>query len=165
MQRHEASTRPGARGGGGAFAPPGGGASRSRLPRTSAGFTLIELIVVVAIIGILATIAVPAMRTYPQRARESALKEDLFTIRSTIDQFKADRGRYPNSLEELVSMGYLRSIPIDPVTKQKDWVTVPAEIDDQQDERDRDSSGGEGIIDVHSGSDATALDGSKYADW
>ncbi len=159
MTRPEAPARPGA------FAPPSGGSSGDRLRRASAGFTLIELIVVVAIIGILATIAVPAMKTYPQRARESALKEDLFTLRSTIDQFKADRGRYPNSLEELVSMGYIRSIPLDPVTRQKDWVTVPAEIDDQQDERDRDASGGQGIIDVHSGSDGTALDGTKYADW
>ena len=156
---------PGLRDPDGAIPQPSGGRSGQRLGRISAGFTLIELIVVVAIIGILATIAVPAMKTYPQRARESALKEDLFTLRSTIDQFKADRGRYPNSLEELVSMGYIRSIPLDPVTRQKDWVTVPAEIDDQQDERDRDASGGQGIIDVHSGSDGTALDGTKYADW
>jgi general secretion pathway protein G len=129
------------------------------------GFTLIELIVVVAIIGILATIAVPAMRTAPQRAREAALKEDLFTMRSCLDQFHADRGRYPTSLEELVSMGYLRSIPVDPVTRSKDtWVAVFEEVStDQEDQRQQEA--GPGIIDIRSGSDQVALDGTRYADW
>ena len=128
------------------------------------GFTLIELIVVVAIIGILATIAVPAMRTAPIRARESALKEDLFTLRSCIDQFHADRGRYPSSLDELVSMGYLRTIPVDPVTNSKDtWVPVWLEVTGEEDERSQES--GQEMIDVHSGSDKEALDKSKYADW
>jgi len=129
------------------------------------GFTLIELIIVVAIIGILATIAVPAMRTAPQRARESALKEDLYTMRSCLDQFHADRGRYPASLDEVVSMGYLRSVPVDPVTKSKDtWVVVVEQVaPDQQDERDQQAQ--PGIIDIHSGSPLNALDGSKYADW
>lgn len=129
------------------------------------GFTLIELIIVVAIIGILATIAVPAMRTAPQRARESALKEDLYTMRSCLDQFHADRGRYPASLDELVSMGYLRSVPVDPVTRSKDtWVVIVEEVaPDQQDERDQQAA--PGIIDIHSGSPLTALDGTKYADW
>ena len=129
------------------------------------GFTLIELIVVVAIIGILATIAVPAMRTAPQRARESALKEDLYTMRSCLDQFHADRGRYPVSLDELVSMGYLRAVPVDPVTRSKDtWVVIIEEVAaDQQDERDQQAA--PGIIDIHSGSPLTALDGTKYADW
>jgi general secretion pathway protein G len=128
------------------------------------GFTLIELIVVVAIIGILATIAVPAMRTAPIRAREAALKEDLFTLRSCIDQFHADRGRYPTALDELVSLGYLRSVPVDPVTNSKDsWVPVFEEA--TTDEGERQQEAGQGIIDVHSGSDKEALDKSKYADW
>jgi general secretion pathway protein G len=121
--------------------------------------------VVVAIIGILATIAVPAMRTAPQRARESALKEDLFTLRSCLDQFHADRGRYPSSLDEIVSLGYLRSVPVDPVTRSKDtWVLVYEEVtSEEQDERQDQSA--PGIIDIHSGSQETALDGTKYADW
>lgn len=130
------------------------------------GFTLIELIVVVAIIGILATIAVPAMRTAPIRARESALREDLFTLRSCLDQFHADRGRYPTSLEELVSMGYLRRLPVDPFTKSADtWVTELEEVSDEQDERDQEAGAGQGIIDIHSGSDEVALDGTKYSEW
>jgi len=141
------------------------GPCRQRIAgRAGRGFTLIELIIVVAIIGILATIAVPAMRQYPQRAREAALKEDLFTMRSCIDQFHADRARYPSSLEEMVSMGYMRSIPRDPITGSQDtWVLVYAEITDEQDERQREA--GQGIIDVHSGSEETALDGSQYSDW
>ncbi len=120
---------------------------------------------VVAIIGILAAIAVPAMRTAPERARESALKEDLFTLRSCLDQFHADRGRYPTSLDEIVSLGYLRSVPVDPLTKSKDtWVLVYEEVaPEDQDESQQQSS--PGIIDIHSGSPGTALDGTKYADW
>ena len=133
--------------------------------RRAAGFTLIELIVVVAIIGILATIAVPAMKTAPQRAREAALKEDLFTLRSCLDQFHADRGRYPASLDEIVSMGYLRGAPVDPMTHSKDtWVLVYEQPTGEEDERQREA--GQGIIYIHSGSEETALDGTtKYSDW
>jgi general secretion pathway protein G len=132
--------------------------------RRTAGFTLIELIVVVAIIGILATIAVPAMRTAPQRAREAALKEDLFTLRSCLDQFHADRGRYPTSLDEIVSMGYLRGAPVDPVTNSRDtWVVVFEQATGEESERQQEA--GQGIIDIHSGSEETALDGTKYSDW
>lgn len=129
------------------------------------GFTLIELIVVMAIIGILAAIAVPAMKDAPQRARESALKEDLFTLRSCLDQFHADRGRFPTSLDELVSMGYLRSMPVDPMTRSKDtWVVIYEDASAEQDERQQ--TAGAGIIDIHSGSEQLALDGTtKYSDW
>jgi general secretion pathway protein G len=129
------------------------------------GFTLIELIVVMAIIGILATIAVPAMRTAPIRAREAALKENLYQMRSCIDQFHADRDRYPASLEELVEMGYLRAIPIDPVPPYAEWVTEVPEITGEETELESEAGAGSGIIDVHSGSDETALDGSLYSEW
>ena len=132
--------------------------------RRGAGFTLIELIIVVAIIGILATIAVPAMRTAPQRAREAALRENLFTIRSCIDQFHADRGRYPASLEELVSLGYLRSLPFDPITRSTEtWVAEYPEVTEEETEREEEQ--GVGLIDVRSGAEGTALDGTLYADW
>jgi general secretion pathway protein G len=135
----------------------------ARLGRAG-GFTLIELIVVVAIIGILATIAVPAMKTAPQRAREAALKEDLFTLRSCLDQFHADRGGYPKSLDEVVSLGYLRSVPVDPVTGSREtWVVIYEPV--TGDESERQQQAGPGIIDIHSGSEDNALDGTRYADW
>lgn len=143
---------------------PGPGALSPRGRRAEKGFTLIELIIVVTIIGILATIAVPAMRTAPIKAKESALREDLFTLRSCIDQFHGDRTRYPSSLEELVSMGYLRRLPVDPFTSSADsWVPVYEETTEENDERDQETP--QGIIDVKSGSEATALDGSRYSDW
>ncbi len=139
----------------------------SRLRTGPAGFTLIELIVVVAIIGILATIAVPAMKNAPQKAREAALKEDLFTMRSCIDQYLADKGHYPPSLQALVDAGYMRRIPEDPITKStKTWKVDYAESDQDTDLQPPDEQGGgPGIIDVHSGAPGTALDGTTYADW
>lgn len=132
--------------------------------RHERGFTLIELIIVVTIIGILAAIAVPAMRTAPIRAKEAALKADLYTLRSCIDQFHGDRGKWPTSLEELVSMGYLRRLPVDPMTGSADtWVVIYAEASGEETEREQEA--GQGIIDVRSGSDGVALDGSYYADW
>ncbi len=131
--------------------------------RRKRGFTLIELIIVVAIIGILATIAVPAMRTAPQRAKEAALKENLFTMRSCIDQFHADRHRFPTSLDELVSMGYMRRKPLDITGSDATWVEIFQEASEEQDERQREA--GVGIIDVRSGSDEIALDGTRYSDW
>lgn len=148
----------------------GPGSVRTRLgarrPKPGArGFTLIELIVVMAIIGILATIAVPAMRTAPIRAREAALKENLYQMRSCIDQFHADRDRYPASLDELVELGYLRAVPVDPITRAADWVTEVPEITGEETELESEAGAGSGIIDVRSASEETALDGSRYSDW
>jgi general secretion pathway protein G len=164
------------RSGGGAAGPtlrPVGVDRSARAPvdgdrRTGAGgFTLIELIIVVAIIGILATIAVPAMKNAPTKAREAALKEDLFTMRSCIDQYLADKGHYPPSLQTLVDEGYMRRIPEDPITRSTDsWEVIYASPEaDESLQPTEDSSGEPGIIDVRSGSKDTALDGSSYSEW
>jgi general secretion pathway protein G len=133
----------------------------------SSGFTLLELLVVMTIVGILAAIAVPALRDSPQRAREAALREDLFTLRSTIDQYHGDKGAYPPDLQSLVSAGYIRKIPLDPITKSADtWVLVheePAAGTDSGPPPEQ--SGTPGITDIHSGSPDKALDGTLYKDW
>jgi len=132
------------------------------------GFTLIELLVVVAIIGILATIALPAMRTAPLKAKEAVLKADLYQIRSTIDQHLADKGHYPESLQGLVDAGYLRFVPVDPITRSKDtWVEIaapPSELEELE-PFDDDLGAYDGMIDVKSGSDGVGLDGSLYSEW
>jgi general secretion pathway protein G len=129
-------------------------------PRGEGGFTLIELLIVIAIIGIIAGIAAAQMRTAPQRAKEAVLKEDLFAIRDVIDQYFADKGKYPESLDALIEEGYLRKIPVDPITgSEETWQTVQAEATDE------DTEGAGGIIDVKSGADGTALDGTRYQDW
>jgi general secretion pathway protein G len=127
------------------------------------GFTLIELLVVMTIVGILAAIAVPMLRHSPQRAREATLKEDLFSMRSVIDQFHGDKGNYPPDLQTLVTQNYLRKVPIDPMTKSADtWVLAYEEVPPDQ---PADTTATPGIIDVHSGSTEQALDGTLYKDW
>jgi general secretion pathway protein G len=139
-------------------------------PSRQQGFTLLELIVVIAIIGILATIAMPALKDMPRRANEAVLKTDLRTLRDCIDQYYGDKGRYPESLEALVQAGYLRKVPNDPMTKRSDtWVLVPEEnTPDPAQQLPSDSDAGDqkpGIADVHSGSPLTALDGTLYSEW
>ena len=117
-----------------------------------------------AIIGILAAIAVPALRDSPQRAREATLREDLFTMRSVIDQYHGDKGVFPPDLETLVSDGYLRKIPVDPVTKSAEtWVLAYEEI--APDEETASEPATPGLTDIHSGSEETALDGTLYKEW
>jgi general secretion pathway protein G len=136
------------------------------------GFTLVELIIVVAIIGILATIAVPAMQEAPIRAREAVIRADLYQMRSCIDQHLADKGVYPESLEALVEAGYLRYIPADPFTHSTEgvWLELSAEPSDIEElepiEEDLMPEGGFGIIDVKYADDTrVALDGSLISEW
>jgi len=115
------------------------------------------------IIGILVAIAVPALRDSPQRAREAALRGDLFTFRSVIDQYKGDKGKYPPDLPTLVKEGYMRKIPLDPMTKAADWVLSMEEEPPEPDNPDEQPE--PGIIDVHSASKDKALDGTLYSEW
>ncbi|HUU32777.1 MAG TPA: prepilin-type N-terminal cleavage/methylation domain-containing protein [Vicinamibacterales bacterium] len=128
--------------------------------RNASGFTLIELLVVTALVVVLASLALVGYQNSLVRAREAVLKEDLFRLRDAIDQYYADKNKWPSSLEDLVSDGYVREIPEDPITNSKEsWQTVPAEADAAN------PSAEPGIFDVKSGSDRMALDGSPYADW
>ena len=127
----------------------------------SRGFTLLELMIVMTLILILATMAVPAYMQSVQRAKEAVLRDDLYTMRSLIDQFTLDKNRPPQSLDELVEEHYLRGgIPVDPMTRTNEtWQTVTEDvaISAQQSMP--------GIVDVHSGSENTSLDGTPYSSW
>jgi general secretion pathway protein G len=124
------------------------------------GFTMIELLVVVSLIIILATMGLAQYKTSVIHAREATLTEDLFRMRDAIDQYYADKGQYPSTLEALVSDGYMRKMPQDPFTKSTStWQSIPAEPDPNN------PTAEPGVYDVKSGSDATALDGTKYAEW
>jgi general secretion pathway protein G len=133
--------------------PPGG-----RHP-LHGGFTLLELITVIMIVGILAAVALPNYKAAILAAREAALTQDLFQFRDVIDQFYADKGRYPASLEEVKEQGYLRKIPADPMTGQPDWEVVYAEPDPD------DPTAQPGIYDVKSASTATSQRGTPYNEW
>jgi len=133
---------------------------------TEQGFTLLELIIVIAIIGILATIAMPKLLHTPDKAKEAVLRTDLRTFRDVIDQYYADKGKYPESLDVLVEDDYLRAIPIDPMTKSAEtWETVLEEpkLDAPPPESDEDMK--PGIMDVHSGSSLSGSNGTPYNEW
>ena len=127
--------------------------------RRSEGFTLLELITVVAIIGILVGIALPNYKTAILQSREAVLKEDLFRFRDVIDQYYADKGKYPGSLDALVDEGYLRKVPADPMTGAADWEVVLSEADSDN------PSDTPGVYDVKSASAGTSQSGTPYNEW
>jgi general secretion pathway protein G len=119
------------------------------------GFTLIEMLVVMVILSLLLTIAVPRYMRSLQRSKESVLHQDLAALRESIDKFYGDTGKFPESLETLVEQHYLRSIPVDPISKSTtSWVVTHAE--DPEDT---------GVKDVHSGAEGASLSGEPYASW
>ena len=130
------------------------------LLRRARGFTLIEVLIVITLVVILAAVGMPTYQNSVRRSREAVLKEDLWRMRDAIDQYYADKNKYPQSLQDLVSDGYLREVPKDPMTDSAEtWVTVPAEPDPLN------NSAEPGVYNVKSGSDATSMDGTPYADW
>ncbi|MFO7301567.1 MAG: prepilin-type N-terminal cleavage/methylation domain-containing protein [Acidobacteriota bacterium] len=129
-------------------------------PGADRGWTLIELLVVLSLIMILASLGLMQYRNSVQTAREATLRSNLFIMREAIDQYYADKGKYPESLQTLVTEGYLRAIPLDQITNSTDtWQTIPAPAEPGT------VSATQGIYDVKSGAQGTALDGSRYSDW
>jgi general secretion pathway protein G len=126
----------------------------------NAGFTLMELMIVMAIIGVLATLAIPSFIGAIRSAREAVLKEDLHVMRAAIDSYTMDKQKAPQSLDDLIQAGYLKSVPEDPMTHSKDtWVTNTSDALYSLDQTDP------GIDDIHSGSDETGSDGQQYSAW
>ena len=124
------------------------------------GFTFVELMVVITIITILMTMAIPIYNRSIVRAKESVLKNNLFTLRTQIDNYSADKAKAPQNLQDLVTEGYLQKLPVDPMTgNNQSWRTV------MEDASQSISQSEPGIFDVHSGSDKMSLDGTAYAEW
>ena len=122
------------------------------------GFTLLELMIVISIIIILAAIALPQYQKTIMHARETVLRDDLFKMRSLLDQYAADKGQLPQSLDDLVTSGYVRELPVDPFTGQKDWAASTGDDPNS-------SEGGQGVTDVHSASSEISTEGTPYSEW
>lgn len=133
---------------------------RIRRTRAQEGFTLVELMVVMLIIAILLAIAVPSYIQATRSAREAVLKEDLQTMRKAIDSYTVDKQKAPQALDDLVTSGYLKSIPVDPITRRSDtWLTSQDDAMYDLDQTDP------GITNVHSGAQELSSDGSSYGGW
>ena len=132
---------------------------RPRTSQTSRGFTLIEMMIVISLMLILISVAVPVYNRSILRTRESVLKQDLFAMRNVIDQYKLDKQKAPQTLDDLVSAGYFKKIPTDPFTNQADWVTEQEDQDNAVDPQEP------GIADVHSASQQTSTQGNAYSEW
>jgi general secretion pathway protein G len=135
-----------------------GGVAKVR--RTEQGFTLLELMIVMVVIGLLAAIAIPSYTNNIRNAKEAVLKEDLHTMRTAIDSYTVDKQKAPETLDDLVQSGYLKTMPVDPFTKRSDtWVPVQSDTLSTIDQTQA------GIDDVHSGAQMTASDGTSYNTW
>ena len=131
-----------------------------RIRKQDAGFTLIELMIVMAIVGVLMMVAVPSFIGAVRQAREAVLKEDLHTLRAAIDSYTMDKQKAPQSLDDLLQDGYIKTIPEDPMTRSTtSWVTDTSDSMHSLDQTDP------GIDDIHSGSDETGSDGQPYNTW
>ena len=128
--------------------------------RSRFGFTLIELMIVMAIIAVLMSVAIPIYTRSIIRAKESVLKNNLYTLRTTIDEYTYDKQKAPQNLQDLVSDGYLRQVPVDPMTNSADsWKIIPEDASNTVNQTEP------GIFDVRSGSDKTSSEGTPYSDW
>jgi general secretion pathway protein G len=129
-------------------------------PSGKRGFTLIELMIVMAIIGVIVSMAVPLYQKSIIRSKESVLKQNLFTLRTVIDEYTYDKQKAPQSLQDLVSEGYLRTVPVDPMTgTDASWRVI------MEDGMNATSQSEPGIYDVRSGSEGKSLEGTAYSDW
>jgi general secretion pathway protein G len=131
---------------------------RTENRKLKTGFTLLELMIVISIIVILAVIAMPQYQKTVTHARETVLRDNLHQLRKAIDLYAADKGKLPQSLEDLVTAGYIREVPPDPITNEKDWTLVTGEDSSSL-------SGEQGVTDVHSASSDPSTEGTPYSEW
>jgi general secretion pathway protein G len=132
---------------------------RGRTNRRNRGFTLIEMMIVISLVLILISIALPVYNRAILRAKEGVLKQDLFTLRQVIDQYTMDKKKAPQALDDIVTAGYIKVVPKDPFTNEANWTLDQEEATEAVDQQEP------GIIDVHSSSNLTATDGTTYSSW